>query len=264
MTDSTSPKVPGAPPAPPARSKRGQAPNSGRRRNRRADEYGEYDNQYDGEYDDEEEEPVNLMEETPETVVGEKVVVKGNLAFETLLRIDGKVEGTLDCDGGNLIIGQTGTLVGNVEKMKNMLVDGTVIGDISVEKLELHAEAMVYGNITCQTLFLDHNTKVVGTLNVHPLAPQMIDAEGNIKGDTDKKGKKDKKKAEEEEEEEEEGGDEEWQLEKPKWQLNELAPHLGLLESCLRESPCGWHAYLDLSAVRVRADPARPTRSSAG
>lgn len=66
------------------------------------------------------------MEETPETVVGEKVVVKGNLAFETLLRIDGKVEGTLDCDGGNLIIGQTGTLVGNVEKMKNMLVDGTV------------------------------------------------------------------------------------------------------------------------------------------
>ena len=170
-----------------------------------------------------------------------------------------------------------------------------------MEKLELHAEAMVYGNITCQTLFLDHNTKVVGKLNVHPLAPQEIDAEGNIKGGaSDKKGKKDKKKAEEEEEAEEgkcrdvasnahtnhnpqsrspplpltaqrqpihlpeQAATRSRQLEKPKWQLNELAPHLGLLESCLRESPCGLHACLDLSAVRVGADPARPTRSSAG
>jgi len=169
-----------------------------------------------------------------------------------------------------------------------------------VEKLELHAEAMVYGNITCQTLFLDHNTKVVGKLNVHPLAPQEIDSEGNIKGGTDKKGKKDKKKAEEAEEEEDEGKCRDVasnactnhnppsrsppppltahrqpihlpeqtvtrsrQPEKPKWQLNALAPHLGLLRSCLHESPCGWHAYLDLSAVRVGADPARPTRTSA-
>ena len=38
---------------------------------------------------------MNLMEETPETVVGINVKVSGKLAFDTLLRIDGTVEGEL-------------------------------------------------------------------------------------------------------------------------------------------------------------------------
>ena len=66
-----------------------------------------------------------MMEETPETVVGLNVKVTGELAFDTLLRIDGKVEGTL-LSKGNLIVGETGVLVGNVENMQNMLVDGKV------------------------------------------------------------------------------------------------------------------------------------------
>lgn len=48
-----------------------------------------------------------------------------------------------------------------------------VIGNISVDKLELHANAFVMGNITCKTLFMDHNTTVVGNLNVNPFAPQV-------------------------------------------------------------------------------------------
>ena len=44
---------------------------------------------------EEEEPPVNLMEEIPETVVGINVKVTGKLAFDTLLRIDGTVEGEL-------------------------------------------------------------------------------------------------------------------------------------------------------------------------
>ena len=57
-----------------------------------------------------------------------------------------------------------------------------------MEKLELHAKAVVMGNITCKTLFMDHSTTVVGTLNVNPFAPQEIDNEGKIKDDG--KGKK--------------------------------------------------------------------------
>ena len=69
-----------------------------------------------------------------------------------------------------------------------------VIGNISVEKLELHAKAVVMGNITCKTLFMDHSTTVVGTLNVNPFAPQEIDNEGKIKDDG-KGTKKDDKNA---------------------------------------------------------------------
>lgn len=71
------------------------------------------------------------MEEVPETVVGLNVKVTGQLAFETLLRIDGTVEGTL-VSKGNLIVGETGKLVGDVENMQNMLVDGRVRKPCSV------------------------------------------------------------------------------------------------------------------------------------
>merc|ERR1711924_292637 len=139
--------------------------------------------------------PVNLMEETPETVVGVNVKVTGKLAFDTLLRIDGTVQGELISKGN--LIGETGVLEGDVNNMQNMLVDGKVVGNISVEKLELHAKAVVHGNITCKTLFMAHSPTVCGTLNVQPFAPQKIDTDGKIvtpaggaKGDAKKDAKK--------------------------------------------------------------------------
>ena len=53
---------------------------------------------------------------------------------------------------GNLIIGETGVLVGDVNNMQNMLIDGKVVGNISVEKLELHAKVLAAGNfeLRCQ------------------------------------------------------------------------------------------------------------------
>lgn len=45
---------------------------------------------------------MNLMEETPETVVGPNVTVKGDLKYSTLLRIDG----TVDVKGHTLEVGR--------------------------------------------------------------------------------------------------------------------------------------------------------------
>lgn len=64
--------------------------------------------------------------------------------------------------------------------MGSVLVDGKVIGNISVERLTLRGEAVVHGNITCKSLTVDPTVIIVGSANVHPQAPRCIDTEGRL------------------------------------------------------------------------------------
>ena len=75
--------------------------------------------------------------------------MKGELAFESLLRIDGRFEGKL-ISSGCLIIGKSGILMGNVDGMDEVLVDGKIVGNIKVEKLELRGNCLVFVDISCQ------------------------------------------------------------------------------------------------------------------
>lgn len=61
-----------------------------------------------------------------------------------------------------------------------MLVEGHVIGNISVERLALRGAAYVYGDITCRSLSMEPSVMVAGKLNVHPLAPKAINADGSV------------------------------------------------------------------------------------
>ncbi len=135
--------------------------------------------------------------ETPETIIGPEVHMKGELSFRRLLRIDGSFTGKLSSTG-NLIIGevsrktssigntnstkntlltviyvayQNGTLIGDLDKMGGVIIEGKIIGNINVEYLELKTNAVIHGDITCKSLAMGWGVKVVGKLNVHPDAP---------------------------------------------------------------------------------------------
>eukprot|EP00611_Tribonema_gayanum_P026500 TRINITY_DN632_c0_g1_i5.p1 TRINITY_DN632_c0_g1~~TRINITY_DN632_c0_g1_i5.p1 ORF type:complete len:125 (-),score=38.37 TRINITY_DN632_c0_g1_i5:158-532(-) len=58
--------------------------------------------------------------------------------------------------------------------MGEVIVDGKVVGDISVQKVSLRGHAEVHGNITCKSLCVDPTVIVVGGLNVHPGAPETL------------------------------------------------------------------------------------------
>ena len=73
--------------------------------------------------------------------------MKGELTFDRLLRIDGRFEGTLVSDG-SLIIGPAGTLVGDVNGMKELICEGKVLGNINVERCVLRGAAVVVGSVT--------------------------------------------------------------------------------------------------------------------
>lgn len=123
--------------------------------------------------------PVDLLKEIPETIVGQHVVIRGELEYERLLRIDGLFTGTL-ISKGDLIIGVTGKVVGNVYDFGSVLLDGTVVGNIHVDILTLRGRAVVHGDITCRSLTVEPTVVICGRLNVHPAAPETIDVNGLV------------------------------------------------------------------------------------
>lgn len=116
----------------------------------------------------------------PNTLIGEGVDIRGELQFEKLLRIDGIFEGVLISDG-DLIIGPKGTLLGDASNLKNVFIDGGYMkGNIFADTVILQENATVHGDITCKTLQCDKDVIIVGFVNVHFLAPEFIDHDGDI------------------------------------------------------------------------------------
>ncbi len=71
----------------------------------------------------------------------------------------------------HIVAYQNGTLIGDLDKMGGVIIEGKIIGNINVQYLELKTNAVVHGNITCNSLAMGWGVKVVGKLNVHPDAP---------------------------------------------------------------------------------------------
>lgn len=115
----------------------------------------------------------------PETTIGRTVKMKGDISFNTLLRIDGSFEGKLTSNG-NLVVGQDGVLIGDIIGMNEVTIEGRVVGSIQVEVLVLKSGAQVYGNVTAKTLAMQGGSSVVGTLNVNPYAPERVNTEGEL------------------------------------------------------------------------------------
>ena len=97
-----------------------------------------------------------------DTVIGKESSFKGNLeAPAGSVRIDGYFEGELHI-GGDLIIGESGIVVGNVVA-KNVIVAGEVKGTIeSRGKLELAPTAKVIGDSKMLTLIVEDGAFLQG------------------------------------------------------------------------------------------------------
>jgi type IV secretory pathway VirB10-like protein len=80
---------------------------------------------------------------------------------------------------GDLIIGESGEVVGDINNMKSLLIDGKLVGNVSVDRVCIRGQAQVFGNITCKSVQIDPTAIIVGTLNVHGGAPKVIDSDGN-------------------------------------------------------------------------------------
>lgn len=109
-------------------------------------------------------EKVSLDLQAISTLISEGSVLDGNLKAPAFARIDGLVNGDVTVDEG-LILGEKGEVKGNINT-KEIVVYGTVNGDISTASLEIRATGKITGNIKTQNLVVENGGVYNGNLTM--------------------------------------------------------------------------------------------------
>lgn len=87
--------------------------------------------------------------------------VKGDITTEADLRLDGQVEGNIQCNG-KIVIGPKSTVTGNITAT-NAEILGEVKGNVQISgKLTLKATAIIQGDVITQTLEIEPNARFNG------------------------------------------------------------------------------------------------------
>jgi cytoskeletal protein CcmA (bactofilin family) len=96
------------------------------------------------------------------------VDIKGTIKFDKVLKIEGKFEGEMVTNEGELIVGKTGAVKANV-KVKNAIIEGRLDGNVfAAEKVELKQKAQLIGDLQARTLVIEEGVIFVGQCNVNP------------------------------------------------------------------------------------------------
>ena len=94
--------------------------------------------------------------------------IKGTIKFNGLIRIDGKVDGKIITDNGELVIGKTGTVNATINT-KSAIIEGKVDGKITAsDKVVLKQEAHLIGDLQAKTLVVEKGVVFAGRCNVKP------------------------------------------------------------------------------------------------
>ena len=102
------------------------------------------------------------------TILTTDVEVKGTVKFGNVLKVDGKFEGEMITEDGELIVGKTGTVKASA-KVKNASIEGRLEGDVvATEKVELKHNAQLFGDLQARTLVIEEGVIFNGQCNVNP------------------------------------------------------------------------------------------------
>jgi cytoskeletal protein CcmA (bactofilin family) len=109
-------------------------------------------------------------DQMPFSIVAKDMTIVGDLETEGLIRIEGRVRGTVRA-GSQVLIGQGAQLEGDLHT-KEAVVGGEVIGSIhATERVELQPTAAVTGNIITPRIAVMEGGKVSGEVRIqdHPV-----------------------------------------------------------------------------------------------
>jgi cytoskeletal protein CcmA (bactofilin family) len=97
--------------------------------------------------------------------IGQGVVVEGRITSAQDLRIDGKVEGTIEVGNHGLIIGAGAEIKADLVA-KTILISGAVTGNVTAtHRVELHAAGSVEGDISSPRLVMADGALVNGQVD---------------------------------------------------------------------------------------------------
>lgn len=108
------------------------------------------------------------MSEENVTNLTTDVEVKGTIKFGKVMRIDGKFEGEMQTNEGELIVGKTGNIKASV-RVRNATIEGRVDGNIiASERVEFKKKAQLIGDLQAKTVIIEEGVVFVGKCNVNP------------------------------------------------------------------------------------------------
>src|SRR5271167_3990582 len=99
------------------------------------------------------------------TVLTADCEFKGALAFSGELQLHGRLEGTIESEGGTLTVGEEAMIKAEI-KVSDVLIYGKVQGNIyATDRIELRGKAEVYGDLHSNRLAMDDGVIFVGRSN---------------------------------------------------------------------------------------------------
>lgn len=97
-----------------------------------------------------------------DTLIGEGTVFEGKIKSEASIRIEGRLEGDIEC-GGDVTVGEKGSARSHI-RARHVIVAGSVTGNVSASgKLTIKATGQLYGNLSAQELSIEPGGIFQGT-----------------------------------------------------------------------------------------------------
>jgi cytoskeletal protein CcmA (bactofilin family) len=98
--------------------------------------------------------------------IGTSVVIKGELSGSEDLYIDGTVEGTIQLQGNDLMIGPNGQVHADVNA-KGVVVQGKLEGNIRTsDRVEMRKSAIIMGDIVTQRIAIEDGAYFKGKVEI--------------------------------------------------------------------------------------------------
>jgi cytoskeletal protein CcmA (bactofilin family) len=107
--------------------------------------------------------------ETPKTAefahIGKSVIIKGELSGSEDLYVDGTVEGSIELEGNNLVIGPNGKVRADINA-KGVVIQGKLEGNVRAsERAELRSSAVAVGDIFTQRVAIEEGAYLKGKVD---------------------------------------------------------------------------------------------------
>ncbi|OPZ30486.1 MAG: Polymer-forming cytoskeletal [Bacteroidetes bacterium ADurb.BinA174] len=106
-----------------------------------------------------------------DTVIGTDIVFKGDIKGQSVIRVDGTIEGNLSLTKG-IVIGEKAKINGNL-KSDRIIIYGTIFGDIECKELNIRSSGIVNGNIQTSNIEIELGGKYNGNLTMQQTPSQL-------------------------------------------------------------------------------------------
>ena len=111
--------------------------------------------------------PLMLSQERFDTLIGRDTEIHGKLVIHESVRIDGKVIGNIESrkdTSTTVVVGASSQIQGDILAHR-VVVAGQVAGHIHAhERVELHTDCLVQGDIKYGSIAIEHGARVLGLL----------------------------------------------------------------------------------------------------